>query len=130
MGCKLGWILPLVILLLSFSVHAQDDGGKEDLTGKNKLYEFGLHTGNLLPSQITGVTEIMGLGGVRAGFRFAPFTYAEGGVVMGNGNGVQWKNMHIDVRMDMPVENLVALAYVGADSTYYSGDDGNSHIIF
>ena len=95
--------------------------------GSNALYEAGLHLGNLLPNQINGVTEIMGLGGVRAGFRLAPRSYVEGGMIMGNGEGVEWKNLHVDLRMDIPVENLLAVAYIGGDTIYYKGADTSSN---
>lgn len=93
-------------------------------------YEFGFSVGNLLPNQIAGVTEIMGLGGVMAGMQLAPLTYAETGVIMGNGNGVQWKNVHLDFRIDIPIENLIGLAYVGADMTYFNGITGGNRLIF
>lgn len=127
---RLSWtvILPLSLSLFSLRSFAQAE--KDDVTGSKALYEVGFHVGNLLPNQIDGVTEIIGLGGVRAGFRFAPFTYAEAGIIMGNGAGVEWKNAHIDARMDIPVESLVGLAYAGADTTYYKGADKNSHVIF
>jgi hypothetical protein len=102
----------------------------EDVSGSKALYEAGFHLGNLLPNQIPGVTEIIGLGGVRVGARIAPQTYCEGGFITGNGAGVQWKNAHIDARMDIPVEGLVGLAYVGADTVYYKGADTTSHVIF
>src|SRR5689334_736945 len=83
---------------------AQDES-REDASEKNARYEIGIHAGDLLPNQIAGVTEIIGLGGVRAGIRMAPLTYAEAGLIAGNGSGVQWKNLHVDARMDIPVEN-------------------------
>jgi hypothetical protein len=96
----------------------------------NAEYEFGFSVGNLLPNQIAGVTEIMGLGGVIAGMQLAPLSYAEAGLIMGNGNGVTWKNAHLDFRIDIPIENLVGLAYVGADMTYFSGVTGGTRMIF
>lgn len=81
--------------------------------------EVGLHIGSLLPNQIHGVREIMGLGGARVGLRMAPNTFFETGLISGNGEGVEWKNAHADFRMDIPVQNLVAIAYVGGDANYY-----------
>jgi hypothetical protein len=105
-------------------------GSAASAPGADALYEFGFHLGNLLPNQIGGVTEIMGLGGVRAGVRLSPLSYFEGGFITGNGEGQSWKNVHADFRMDMPVENLLALAYVGADAVYYEGVDSNTQLIF
>jgi hypothetical protein len=119
-----------VIFVCLFASLAHGQAPTDDTSGSKAKYELGFHLGNLLPNQIDGVREIIGLGGVRAGFRFAPMTYAEGGVIMGNGSGVEWKDVHVDVRMDIPVENLVGMAYVGGDTVYYKGADSNSHLIF
>lgn len=123
----------LVLLCLCFnaaSVYAQADGAGAGAGADDAQYELGFHLGNLLPNQIAGVTEIMGLGGVRAGVRLAPLTYAEAGFIMGNGHDAQWKNAHIDARMDIPVENLVGLAYVGGDTIYYKGKGTSTRVIF
>lgn len=121
-------ILILLLCLLPFAAWAQDDGQSDN--GRNAMYEAGFHLGNLLPNQIQGVTEIMGLGGVRGGIRLAPYTYAEAGAIAGEGHGQEWKNGHVDARMDIPIENLIASAYIGADGTYYRGSDNNAHMIF
>lgn len=103
---------------------------KSSTPGGDAIYEAGFHVGNLLPNQIDGATEIMGLGGVRAGFRFSPLSYAEFGLITGNGEGVEWKNAHIDVRMDIPIENLVGVAYVGGDTIYYKGVGQSTKLVF
>lgn len=133
-------VFRLAILLSTFvgSVAlAQPEGGAsaggagagED-AAKDSVFEMGFHLGNLLPNQIGGVSEIMGLGGARMGIRMAPGSYFETGVIMGNGEGQKWKNIHADVRMDIPVENLVAIAYIGADAVYYSGQGNADRLIF
>ena len=98
--------------------------------GSEAPFEAGFHLGNLLPNQIDGLTEIIGLGGVRAGVRLAPLTYAEAGLTMGNGEGAEWKNAQIDLRMDIPVENLVGIAYIGADMIYFKGAGHSEKLIF
>lgn len=105
-------------------------GGSAIAPGANATYEVGFHLGSLLPNQINGVTEIMGLGGVRLGARMSPLSYFEAGFITGNGSGQQWKNLHGDFRMDIPIENLVGIAYIGADSIYYTGTTGGTRIIF
>lgn len=125
---KWKWMAIWIACGCCLQVHAQDE--KQDATGDKAQYEVGFHVGNLLPNQIDGLTEIIGLGGVRLGYKLAPLTYAEAGLIMGNGAGAQWKDTHIDARMDIPIENLVALAYVGADMVYYSGVNTASRIIF
>lgn len=121
------------ILMVSPVAHAQPNSGGDEAAvaqGSNASYEGGFHLGNLLPNQINGVTEIMGLGGVRGAFRLAPLTYAEGGLIMGNGEGAEWKNTHLDIRMDIPVENLTGVATLGADMVYYKGNGTGTKIIF
>lgn len=122
----------LTILLAGSTAFAQPDpGGASKPAGSDAPFELGFHLGSLLPDQIDGVTEIMGLGGARMGYKFNPGSYFEGGIITGNGEGVKWKNIHMDVRMDIPVEGLVGIAYVGADSTYYQGAGrSSSKLIF
>lgn len=128
-------ILRYLFLLLAFTfcnvmAFAQTDGGATGSAGSDSTFEVGFHLGNLLPNQIGGVQEIMGLGGVRLGMRFAPSTYFEAGVISGNGEGVEWKDAHVDVRMDIPIENLVGIAYVGADTVYYNGNGHSNKLVF
>lgn len=120
----------LICALASPAVFAASDSGPEDVTGSKALYEIGFHVGDILPNQIAGMTEITGVGGLRGGFRIAPQTYCEAGMIMGNGGGVQWKDAHIDARMDIPVEGLVGLAYVGADTIYYQGVGTGTRVLF
>jgi len=40
---------------------------------------------------------------------------------MGNGNGQSWRNVDTNLRMDIPVENLVGIAFLGLDGVEYSG---------
>ncbi|MBX3021717.1 MAG: hypothetical protein KF799_08590 [Bdellovibrionales bacterium] len=132
---KQRWLYALLLTGISvFSLGAwaqNEDGGSAAASpGADAPFEFGMHIGNLLPNQIAGVTEIMGLGGARMGFRLSPGSYLEGGFITGNGSGQQWKNAHVDVRMDVPVENLLGMAYIGADSVYYKGTSGGSRLIF
>ncbi len=127
---------PLIVLLLfstiliGHRVLAQPAGGEAAGGTDDAAFEFGAHIGNLLPNQISGLSEITGLGGVRVGARIAPLSYFETGLIMGNGNGSEWKNLHVDLRMDIPVENLVALAYVGADAIYYKSLNSGTRLIF
>jgi hypothetical protein len=102
----------------------------ESSSGGDARYELGFHLGNLLPNQIEGVTEIMGIGGGRMGFRLSPGTYFEGGMIAGNGEGAQWKNAHLDLRMDTPVESLVAIAYIGGDTVIFKGADHGQKLVF
>lgn len=110
--------------------------GTPDATGtpgaaeKDPVFEMGFHVGNLLPNQIEGISEIMGLGGARMAVRLNPGSYFEAGFITGNGEGQEWKNIHASIRMDIPVENILALAYVGADNYYYKGSTTGQKLVF
>lgn len=118
------------VAFTSFSARAQaqNDDNTRGLGGGD--YEAALMIGSLLPNQINGVTEIMGLGGVRAGFRIAPAGWFEAGLNMGNGSGQSWRDGSIDARMDIPVENLVGIAFIGLDVVQYEGPEKSSTIDF
>lgn len=123
-------VIQLCLLTLSLwgtAALAQESG---ESAGTNAPYEFGFHLGHLLPHQIGGVSEIMGLGGIRGGMRMSSGSYLETGLILGNGEGVEWKNLHVDLRMDIPVENLVGIAYIGADSYLYRGVNKGESLIF
>lgn len=106
------------------------DGSGGGTPSDNASYEVGFHVGDILPNQIGGLSEIIGLGGLRIGTRIAPLTYFEGGFITGNGAGAQWKDVHADVRMDIPVENLVGFAYLGADTLYFKGAGKSTQVLF
>ena len=122
--------MALTFSTIGMAQSRDDIDGPDAVPGANAQYEAGFHLGNLLPNQIGGVTEIMGLGGVRAGYRLGKTSYVETGLIMGNGSDAQWKNYHLDIRLDLPIEGLVALAYVGADSVYYKGRGQTDKLIF
>lgn len=108
-------------IIWSSGVWAQEEPGAEN-AGANIQYEGGAIIGSLLPNQISGVTEIMGLGGARVGYRLNSSVIAEAGAVMGNGHGAQYKDMFMSFRVDVPVENLVGILYVGPDLVYFKGN--------
>lgn len=111
---------PLVLLfLIPFGVLAQQ--GAEDLTGANVAYEFGVSGGQILPNQIPGMPEIIGLGGVRGGYKLGNRVFIETGLNTGNGEGVEYKNLHASIRTDIPVETLVGVVFLGGDVTHYKG---------
>lgn len=102
-----------------------DEDNSAAIASARGNYEGALLISSLLPNQVSGVTEIMGLGGIRGGMRLNQTGWLEGSLSMGNGSGQEWRNLDADARMDIPVENLVGLAYVGLDLTQFSGP-GNS----
>lgn len=110
---------------------APEGGGDEKAQLAQDIgWEFGLNIGNLLPNQISGVTEIMGLGGFMFAYNLAPASFLETQFLTGNGDGAKWKNMAINIRMDVPIETMLALAYVGGDITHYQGAGESTKTIF
>jgi hypothetical protein len=104
------------------------DGGAA--VSASGTYEVGMHLGTLLPNQIGGVSEIMSLGGIRGGVRIAQQGWWESGLITGNGEGQTWRNIHTDIRMDIPYENLVGIAGVGLDIIQFSGPSTSSTLDF
>lgn len=121
-----------MLALFCFSAMGQAEGAGADSTHGlgGGDYEAALMIGSLLPNQISGVTEIMGVGGVRGGVRIAPAGWWELGLSMGNGSGQSWRNATTDLRMDIPIENLVAIAFLGLDVVQYEGPNSGSTIDF
>jgi hypothetical protein len=116
----------IVLALLSFSAFGQADATEGGGGGPPGNYEIGFHLGDLLPNQIQGVSEIMSLGGIRGAYRFAQAGWIETGFMTGNEDGQTWRDLHGDLRMDIPVENLIAFATVGLDAVQYSGPTRSS----
>jgi hypothetical protein len=89
--------------------------------GQNSTFEFGPFIGDILPNQISGMTEITGVGGARLGYRLSPLATFETFFVTGNGSGAQYKNLSESVRLDVPVESFVGFMFIGIDVTDYKG---------
>lgn len=106
------FLLFLSLILLVPCAFAQDskDAGPS---------QIGVFVGNLLPSGVPGVEEITPLWGIRYSFPLARMAYAEGGGIFGNSGGVKWQGAFASLRMDIPLETLVAFALVGLDVTRY-----------
>ncbi len=106
---------------------AQNQGGDDDKSASN--LEAGFHLGTFLPSQVSGLTEVTGMGGVRGGYRLNPTTVAEMSFTMGNGDGASYKNLSLDARFDVPIESFVTFVFIGLDATYYKGVGQNSLLV-
>jgi hypothetical protein len=117
----------LSILSGPASAQENEEENAKEKSGQNVGYEFGVHVGNLLPNQISGVREITGLGGARFGYNVGDLTFVEGGFMTGNGDGVEWKNVEVSIRMDIPVEHLIGMAYIGPDLNYYKPNNSDSN---
>lgn len=117
-GTQARWLLFFAIFL-SKGASGQQTGF--DPTGANVVYEFTPSGGQILPHQVPGMTEIIGLGGARFGFRMAPRVFFESGFLSGNGEGVEYRNFFGSVRVDIPIETLVGVVFLGGDALNYRG---------
>ena len=116
------WIPAFFISLTALPLAAQQrPGAGGDLMGSSVTWEFGAHLGNLLPSQIPGITEITGLGGARIGYRTGTNSFIEGGVISGRGEGAEYTNAHLSLRTEIPIENIMGLAFLGVDANQFKG---------
>ncbi len=119
----LGWFLHVILWTpMAWAPVAQAASDeKQDLLGANVAWETGVQIGNILPNQFPGITEIMGLGGIHTGYRMSPNGFLESSFLTGQGYGASYKNLSASIRLDIPVETLVGIAYVGGNATYYKG---------
>ena len=106
--------------LISLAQNPEADAGST-IDDSNIGWEVGFHIGNVLPNQIDGVDEIFPQWGLRSGFRIAPNGFAEFGGTAGKGEGVEWSNLHVSLRLGLPIENLLGIVYLGGDVTYFKG---------
>lgn len=109
----------LIWFLLSVAVSptwAQTPSEKQDYG-----FEMGAHLGKLLPNQIGGVTEIVPQWGFRTGWATGSHSAMEVGAIMGKGEGADWTNASVSLRMDIPIETLTGIALIGIDVTHYQG---------
>ena len=113
-------VLYTLIFCFSASLWAQQQGDDTDYYGANSNFEMGFHAGRLLPSQIDGVDEIIPQVGFRTSFRSSEKGFWEVGVQGGNGNGMRWAGAHLGLRLDVPVDTLLAHVILGIDVTRYS----------
>jgi len=107
------------------------DGGSGGLTN-----ELGVFIGRVLPNGVDGAPEIFSLSGLRYSRAFSPASnsFWEVGGTFGDSRGVEWTSLFASLRMDIPIETFVALAYLGGDFTRYSSvdqpqtDEGGAHL--
>ena len=88
------------LTLTSFAQGEGEDGG----------FEYSFHMGRLLPNQVPGATEILPQWGLRLGYTLPTSGLtAETGVITGSGEGVSWNTLHVSIRADMKVEDLLGI---------------------
>ncbi len=107
------------LVALHPGAQAQTAGGGTDYLGANLNWEMGAHAGNLLPNQIEGVTEIFRIWGLRAGRRTGRQSFMEVTAARGGYEDVSWADLSLSARMDVPLDSVVGLMYLGADAHYF-----------
>lgn len=96
----------------------------------NAAFEMGAHVGNVLPNQVPGATEIQPQWGLRMGLGTGGAGTGEFTFNAGNGEfGVRWKQVSASIRMDMPIEELVGIVYLGLDATMYESDSKSQTVL-
>lgn len=110
----------LKFILALFVLHAFIALAQAPQNGAPRGFETGLFIGNVLPNQVPGMTEIHPQGGLRTGW-----SEGNGGVELslatGKGEGVEWGDASLSLRMDIPVDVYIAMAYIGIDYIRYQG---------
>lgn len=120
MGLSVG----VAFFLMFFGFMAPLNSWAQEGSGGEPDYEVGLHMGRLLPNQIGGVTEIIPQWGGRLGYRLGTHFFGEVGGTTGAKEGVEYQNVHLSARLDVPVETLVGEVFLGGDVTRYKATTG------
>jgi hypothetical protein len=108
-----------LLSLGAIHTQAQESSGGGGAGSKSQAGAF---IGNMLPNNVPGMDEITPLWGLRYSYPIANMVYAEGGTVFSHSNGVDWKGAFASIRMDISMETLIAMTYIGLDYTNYSGE--------
>lgn len=118
------WILLLIVnTVFSLTAFGQEDPSKAsegDLSPKfaSQTKEVGIACGEFLPSQIPGMSEVMGLCGGHLGFKIAPKTFLEPQLLAGAGKAQKYLLGSLSFRGDFQIDEMVGSVYGGGDIHY------------
>jgi hypothetical protein len=107
--------------------YAQEEG-KDDHGPKIHGWEYGVHTGPLLPNQITGVTEIMPMWGARVSFPSRK-AMIEVGLSNARAYGITMYDGSLSYRGDVTVESLTGIFYLGLDFNHITDATGSTQMV-
>lgn len=124
-------ILGIFFILLAFplSANAQDAGGNVKPSG----HAISFHLGPLLPNSIGATDEILNGVGARYGYPLGNTSLAELGYTQSHSKGVEYSDVDLSIRGDIPFQDLYAFGLLGLDlmrlrgsspgddATYYAG---------
>jgi hypothetical protein len=124
-------LMLMVMTLASSSALAQLDPNQTDETGLTARYktmrnEAGFICGNLLPSAIEGITELMPLCGARLGFKVGQRTFMEPQFLAGAARAQRYIIGSLSFRGDFQYDDLIWSYYGGGDMHYPTRPDNNS----
>jgi hypothetical protein len=124
-------VMLLVLTLACPSAFAQYDPNQTDETGLSARFkamrnEAGFVCGNLLPSAIEGITELMPLCGARLGFKVGPRTFMEPQFLAGAARGQRYIIGSLSFRGDFQYDDLIWSYYGGGDMHYPTKPDYNT----
>ncbi len=108
--------LSFLLFVLPISQAAAQDGGAES----KGAMDWGFHVGRMLPNQLDGATEIVPSWGLYGSYMMDRFKF-ETGVINATGAGVDYLDLHFTLNMNMPVEDLYGIVFIGVDVIKYSG---------
>jgi hypothetical protein len=117
-------VIFIFVLLTSFFVHAQSEGGGQSgLTAS----QVGGGYGFVLPNGVDGANEIFAMW---TGYYAMPIgskgqSHWEFGGVYSDDEGVEWMGAYARARMNIPIETLVGIAFIGLDYSDYSAPTGS-----
>ncbi len=127
------WALGFIAFFgISQQAFAQGADGPSPL-GETVNWELGFHGGSFLPDQIEGVTEIMRFWGLRGGLRTGSKSFLEVGTSYGSPadeNNVDWLDLSLSLRWDIPLDSVVGITFIGGDAHYYRPDNKTSRQLY
>lgn len=103
----------LLSIFLSSSAFAQ--------AGADSKSELGIFYGKVLPNGLTGTDEIFSLWGLRysRSVNSDGTVLAEGTLATQADSTIDWLSASADVRMDVPIDTLTGIAFLGIDYATY-----------
>jgi hypothetical protein len=119
--------LGVLISVFMFSLGAAAQQDQEDPNEQKYGFEWGIHTGPLLPNQVEDVTEIMPTWGVRVGIPHRKAT-VEVGANSSRAYGTTIYDGFVSYRGDIVVESLTGIFYAGLDLYHLTPPESSGRV--
>lgn len=121
------FIALVIFIFVGVSPFVQTAEAQSTTTGND---EISLYLGEMLPSQIDNVTDILPIFGGRYGFQTQKVGVAEIGLFNTHASGVDFTTLEASLRGDMPFSpGIDGIYYGGLDFNYYrpAGEDSRKN---